>query len=116
MLKRGTLKRGRRKEPTALEKRHWNRIAAMGCLACGAPAQIHHVTAYADRMGRIARSHQLVAPLCQTHHQAIYDNASMPVSVERLGHRGFFREHGIDLFAVAERLWAETLELERRAA
>jgi hypothetical protein len=40
----------------------------------------------------------------------------MPVSVERLGHRGFYREHGIDLLAEAQGFWAISEELERRAA
>jgi hypothetical protein len=39
------------------------------------------------------------------HHQAVFDpSASDPVSVERLGHQGFFLKHGIDLMAEAERL------------
>jgi hypothetical protein len=40
----------------------------------------------------------------------------MPVSVERLGHRGFYQEHGIDLMKEAEALWAISEEFERRAA
>jgi hypothetical protein len=114
MLNRGTpLKRGRGKGPSAAEKRHWDRIAALGCLVCGGPATIHHVTA-SIHGGRITRSHQLVTPLCCVHHQAVFDSASMPVSVEMLGHRGFYMEHGIDLMAEAERLWTESQE--RRAA
>lgn len=88
----------------------------MGCLVCGGEATIHHVTGYADRMGRLPRSHQRVVPLCKYHHQAVWDTSSLPKSVEGLGHRGFYQEHGIDLLAEAERLWAETLETERRAA
>lgn len=97
-------------------KRHHDRVAAELCLVCKAEATIHHVTGYADRMGRISRDEWLVAPLCPKHHQAVWDDASMPVSVERLGHRGFYREHGIDLLAEAIRLRDETLALERRAA
>jgi hypothetical protein len=42
------------------------------------------------------------------HHQAVYDPlASDPQSVERLGHRGFYRKHGIDLMAEAKRIWSE---------
>lgn len=93
-----------------------DRVARLGCLVCGGPATIHHVTGYADRMGRITRSHMLVTPLCPLHHQAVFDDASMPVSVERLGHRGFYQEHGIDLYAEAVRLWAISEEFERRAA
>jgi hypothetical protein len=114
MLRKTPLKRSRRKEPTALEKRHINRVATLGCLVSGRPATIHHVTGYADRMGRLPRSHQRIVPLAPEYHQAVFDSASMPVSVERLGHRGFFQEHGIDLLAEAERLWAETLEIEAR--
>jgi hypothetical protein len=50
----------------------------------------------------------MVAPLCPKHHQAVYDDASNPQSVERLNHRGFYRVHGIDLYAEAQRLWEES--------
>jgi hypothetical protein len=99
-----------------MEKRHFDRVSQMGCLVCGGEATLHHVTGYADRMGRLPRSHQLVVPLCPTHHQAVFDDASMPVSVERLGHRGFYQEHGIDLLKEAEGFWQISVELERRAA
>lgn len=116
MQRKQPMKRGRGKGPNAIEKRHWDRAASMGCCVCGGEATIHHVTGYADRMGRFPRSHKLVAPLCPVHHQAVFDHASMPVSVERLGHQGFYQEHGIDLLALAERLWAESEALERKAA
>ena len=103
---------------TALEKRHIERVAGLPCLVSGKrPATVHHVTGYADRMGRFSRSHQLVVPLAREYHQKVWDpKASDPISVEGLNHRGFFDKHGIDLFAEAQRLWAEALELERRAA
>ena len=106
------------KPPTASEKRHMARVAEMPCLVCGArPVTLHHPTGFADRMGRFSRSHKLVTPLCPMHHLIQHDPfADMPISVERLGHRGFYREHGIDLLAEAARLWAESFELERRAA
>jgi len=86
-------------------KEHFDRVARHGCLVCGAPATIHHVTGFADRPGRFTRRHDRVVPLCPMHHQAVFDPyASAPISVERLGHRGFFQEHGIDLLAEAERL------------
>lgn len=96
---------------TALEKRHMGAVAKLPCLVCGGAATVHHVTGYADRMGRITRSPRLVAPLCPMHHQAIHDPfASAPISVERLGHRGFFQEHGVDLLAEAKRLWCQLSE------
>lgn len=109
MKRRTPLKRGRAKAPSAAEKRHMDRVAAMGCCVCGNPATIHHVTASVER-GRISRSHRLVVPLCPTHHQIQWGPRE---SVEALSHRGFFAEYGIDLLALAEMLWAAS---ERQAA
>lgn len=92
-----------RHKPVELERFHdW--VAEQGCLVCESPATLHHVTGYADKPGRFSRDHWLVTPLCPLHHQAVYDSASMPVSVERLSHQGFYHEHGIDLLAEAMRL------------
>ena len=92
------------KAPTSEDRRRFARIAAMGCLVCGGAASIHHVTA-SIHGGRLTRRHDRVVPLCPMHHQAVFDPyASDPVSVERLGHGGFFHKFGIDLLAEAERL------------
>jgi hypothetical protein len=65
-------------------------------------------------MGRVPRREDRIVPLCPMHHQAVYDPlASAPISVERLGHRGFFQEHGINLMAEAERLHDEWCLIER---
>lgn len=103
-----TLVRKRRQQPTVAEKRHLARVAAMPCLVSGErPVTVHHVTA-SIHGGRLSRSHKRIVPLAPRYHQIIYDEkASDPQSVERLGHRGFFEKHGIDLLAVAERLWRE---------
>jgi hypothetical protein len=82
------------------------------CLVCGAAPTVHHVTGYADRPGRFSRDDWLVVPLCPGHHQAIFDKASDPQSVERLSHQGFFDKYGIDLLAEAM-AFAETYQ--RRA-
>lgn len=93
------------KPPTKIEKAHHDRIAGLGCLVCGEAATIHHVTA-SIHGGRLTRSHRLVAPLCPPHHQKVYDpSARHPISVEGLGHSGFYRKHGIDLLAWSERAW-----------
>lgn len=98
-------------DPTAEELRHIVAIRKMPCIVpnCGMPATVHHVTGFADRAGRIARSHRRVVPLCNhaPHHQAVYDDASNPRSVEGLGHRGFFQRYKVDLLAEADRLWRE---------
>ena len=110
------MKRGRKKEPTAMERRHMNRVAELGCLVCGGEAELHHVTGYADRMGRLPRSSERVAPLCPLHHRGVGEKAPLLVSVQSLNHRGFYQEHGIDLLKEAEGFWQISVELERRAA
>lgn len=57
-------------------------------------------------MGRMARSHKCIVPLCKIHHQKVWDpSGSDPVSVEGLGHRGFYDKFGIDLEAEGNKLW-----------
>jgi len=90
------------KAPTAQERRHFAKVAALPCLVCGGQSTVHHVTGYADRMGRAPKRHDRVVPLCPAHHQIQWGPRE---SVEALGHRGFYRVHGIDLMAEAERLW-----------
>lgn len=95
-------------KPDAAERAHMDRVSQMPCLVCGVRSvTLHHVTAYADRIGRIPRSHKLIVPLCPRHHQAVHDDASDPQSVERLSHRGFYERWGIDLYAEAVRLWRD---------
>lgn len=83
------------------------RVASLPCLVCGGRSTVHHVTGYADRMGRLSRSHQRVVPLCNVHHQIIWGPRE---SVEALGHRGFYHTYAIDLLAEAEKLWEESNE------
>lgn len=108
MLRRTALKPKRKYKPVELERFH-DFVAREKCLVCGAEATVHHVTGYADRPGRFTRDDWLVVPLCPAHHQHDWG----PLSVERIGHQGFFRVHGIDLLEEAMRL-AETWQ--RRAA
>lgn len=90
---------------------HMNRVAALGCLVSGEAATLHHVTGYADRMGRIARTDRCIVPLALRFHLIQHGPRE---SLEALGHRGFFLTHGIDLFAEGNRLWAETETLWER--
>lgn len=96
-----------RNRPDKLEKRHLERVASLPCLVSGKPATVHHVTGYADRIGRTARSHKRVVPLAPEYHQ--HDHGLE--SVERLNHRGFYERFKIDLMKEAERLWEESCAL-----
>jgi hypothetical protein len=103
MLRRTVLKAKSHYKPVELRRYHdW--VASRGCLVCGGEATIHHVTGYADRAGRIARSDWLVVPLAPRFHLIQHGPRW---SVEALGHQGFYRVHGIDLFAEATRLAEE---------
>ena len=93
-------------KPDAAERAHMERVAQLPCLVSGKrPVTLHHVTGYADRPGRIARSHKLIVPLAAEFHLI---QQGPRESVEALGHRGFFERHGVDLYAEAQRLWRET--------
>lgn len=84
------------------------RVGAMPCLVCGQrPVTLHHVSA-STHGGRISRSHKRIAPLCPRHHLIQHGPRE---SVEALGHKGFYRVHGIDLLAMAEALWLCSEEL-----
>lgn len=99
--------------PTAEERKHMDRVKQMPCLVSGEwEVTLHHVTGYADKPGRFARSHKRVVPLAARFHQKVFDPlASDPISVEGLSHQGFYDKHGIDLLAVADDLWAESIGL-----
>lgn len=92
--------------PTAKERAHMERVAALPCLVCGGKATVHHVTGSSHVMGRLPRSHEMVVPLCPVHHQIQHGPKE---SVEALGHRGFYRKHKIDLLAEAEFLRLESI-------
>jgi len=49
---------------TAASKRRLSRVAALGCVICRRPAEIHHV-----RHNASARDDGLVIPLCPDHHR-----------------------------------------------
>jgi len=104
-MHRVTPLRAKHKRKSAEAKRFHDWVAAQGCLVSGEPATIHHVTGYADKPGRFSRSDWLVVPLAPRFHQKVFDPfASDPISVEGLSHQGFYRKHGIDLLAEAQRL------------
>ena len=51
---------------TAKEKAHLSRVAALGCIVCGAQAQVHHIRA--GRGMALRASHYDTIPLCPPHH------------------------------------------------
>ena len=58
--------------PTKAQRERWGRIAELGCLICNQPAEIHHAKV---TLG-MRKNHDLVLPLCPTHHRSgIYGEA-----------------------------------------
>jgi hypothetical protein len=66
------------------------RVAALGCLVCRAPAEVHHITTGVG-MGQRA-SHYDTIPLCPCHHR------QGPVGVAiHSGKRTWEQRHGTEL-------------------
>src|SRR5262245_27148974 len=85
---------------TAAEKRHMDRVAALGCIVCAhlgtpdTPAEIHHIRE-GEGMSQRA-SNWMVVPACPEHHRG----AS---GIHGLGVRGFERRYRLselDLLAM----------------
>ena len=83
--------------PDAEERRHIERVAALGCLVCRRPAAIHHVMKAPGKVRR--RDHRFVVPLCGEHHQG-------NEGVHGLGSEAlFFERWRVDLVAWCIRAW-----------
>lgn len=83
---------------TAEEARHLKTVAGLGCLICGAPANVHHLMAAPGK--RCRKDHRLVVPLCQRHHQGDH-------GVHGLGSEAaFLALWGVDLIEWGVRAWS----------
>lgn len=95
-------------KPTTKQIAHREFVRSFPCVVCGShDIAPHHVTANADKIGRLSRDHELLAPLCRHHHQNVFNSKD---SVEALGHRKFFKKYGVDLMRVAEGLRKQSIE------
>ena len=100
----GRMKEKASRDPNTEERAFHKLVRSVGCLVCGRPATIHHVTS--DGHKRIARSHERVTPLCPQHHQKVFDPKDAdPISVEGLTHAGFTARYGVDLLKWATDAW-----------
>lgn len=57
----------KKKQATASEKRYMGKVASLGCIVCGDPANVHHIRE-GQGMG-LRAPHFLTVPLCYFHHQ-----------------------------------------------
>jgi len=94
--------RNPRLNATAQERRHMDRVHAMGCVVTGAAdCVLHHVMKCPGKTKR--RDHRFVVGLAPELHNM------GPQSVHALGSEAkFFEVHGVDLPALAVREWANS--------
>lgn len=72
---------------TVAEQAHMGRVAGLGCLLCGAPAEVHHLR---EGQGMAQRaSNWLTVPLCPEHHRGA-------TGLHGLGERGFARRYRLE--------------------
>ena len=51
---------------TKQDKDHMGRVAALGCIICGMPAEVHHIGRQGGQRGKALQD---CIPLCPTHHR-----------------------------------------------
>jgi hypothetical protein len=69
-MKRSPMRPYHPKQRTKAEKAHHEAVAALGCVVCGGPAEVHHLKhdpITGQHMTR--RVHRYVIPLCPMHHR-----------------------------------------------
>jgi len=80
------------KSVTAKEKAYMGRVAALGCIVCDSPAQVHHIR---EGQGMAQRaSNYLTIPLCPEHHSGGFSIHKSP--------RQFTDIYGSELDLLAE--------------
>ena len=79
-----------KKRPTKAEREYLGQVAALGCVICKAPANVHHMLAGAG-MGQRS-SHFDTFPLCPDHHQ----NGGLGVAIHA-GVKTWEEKHGTEL-------------------
>ena len=89
-----------KKPATKAERDHMGEVAALGCIICRRPAEVHHLP------GRPLRNHWRCIALCPTHHR----NGNIGTAVHS-GRRSFEANHGTE-----DELLSKTLSLLKKQA
>ena len=80
------------------DREHMARVAARGCLICGAPAQFHHIDILTPKNMGPKVSDYIGAGLCERHHTGDQNDCA------HNGEREFWKRHGLDIGAWVIRL------------
>lgn len=87
---------------TPRDRDHMARVAARGCLICGAPAQFHHVDIVLPKGMGPKVSDYIGAGLCPKHHTG--EGFVGAKDCAHMGEREFWIRHGLDIGAWIIRL------------
>lgn len=82
---------------TAQEKAHMGKVAALSCLICYQPAEVHHCRAFAGA-GQRSSAFQTI-PLCPTHHRLGGSGVAIHAGIQ-----SFERNHGTERELLAQTL------------
>jgi hypothetical protein len=99
--------------PNAAERRHELRLETLPCFGCGRFGVCAHHTMLDFPAKRWRRDHRYQLPVCPECHQG--DNGIHGIGSEREW-LASIRVSEADAISEIQRLWAESEELERRAA
>lgn len=102
----GRMKEKRSRGATAEEREHMDRVASLGCLLTGRPAELHHIMHMPGKARR--RDHRFVVPLSSEMHRGTQ-------GVHGLGSEAkFLRRWGVDLAEWATDAWNHRNDPEGR--
>jgi hypothetical protein len=89
---------------TSEERSYHGWLASLGCIACGRPAEVHHVMHAPCKQKR--RDHRFAVPLCAAHHRG-------KTGVHGLGSEAaFLALWGIDLVGWCIEAWGQRNALD----
>lgn len=96
-------------QPNAEERRHEDRLREMPCIGCGVFGVIAHHTMMKFPAKRWRRDHRFQLPVCEKCHVG-------KGGIHDITEAKWAKEHRLDTAQIAQDLWADSQEQERKAA
>lgn len=82
-----------KKQATKAEREYMSKIASLGCIICGSPAEVHHVR---NNTGMGVRpSHFDTIPLCPNHHRGAE-------GIHTIGKKTWQKKYGYEVDMIEE--------------
>ena len=67
----------KKRKPTREEEDYMNFVASLGCIACGKPAEIHHMRGLTTLGAGQKAGNYMVIPLCREHHMEMHQRMTI---------------------------------------